>query len=89
MRKRIKINLRIISLFLVLTTLFTSTPMSIYAVESRSEEVENDSTNVAEDCSEIALLHDGAEKSSISLKKDGEEVLTAFTNGIQPTGYSW
>ena len=85
-----KTNVRIISLILVLATLITSMPLSIIAEEARFEEnVETSTPPASEDCSKVTLLHNGAEKTSVTIQADGEEILSTFTSEIQPTGYIW
>lgn len=90
MIKLTKSNLRIISLLLIIATLFTSMPISVVASELATPDVEKEaSSTVGEDCRNVTLLHDGVEKPSITLKSDEEEILSTFTTNINPTGYVW
>lgn len=88
-----KINVRFISLFLVIATLFTSMPLSIIAAEipfvEETKKEETDASPIGEDCAKVTLLHNGAEKSSVTIEKDKEETLSTFVTDIQPTGYVW
>ena len=88
-----KINVRFISLFLVIATLFTSMPLSIIATEipfvEETNKEETDASPTGEDCAKVTLLHNGAEKSSVTIEKDKEETLSTFVTDIQPTGYVW
>lgn len=86
-----KTHIRIISAILLFATFLTSTPANVLSAEFFSDEASerNESASIAEDCPEVSVLHNGAEKSSITLSKNAEEVLSVFTSEIQPSQRTW
>lgn len=89
-----ELKLRIMSMILALTILFGSLPMTVFAVGEESDSHENkqeviEKNEITESCDKVILLHNGAEKTSVTLEEYGSEELSVFTNEIEPTGYSW
>ena len=76
-------------MLLILALLITTTPISIFASDLSADTQSGNEDAVSQDFTSIAVLHDNAEKASVTLSKDGEETLTVFTADAQPTSYVW
>ena len=81
--KHIGMKSRSLSLLLVLAILLTAFPASATLASNGA------SASVSEDFSDITVLHDGAAKSSVTIRKDGTETLTAFTADNVPDTRTW
>ena len=90
MRTSKRRTVRIVSFFLVLAMLLSLVPINVFSTFGGDEPIITDTGSaVVEDHARLSILHEGAEKSSIMLERDNEEVLTAFTADIVPDGRTW
>ena len=79
-----KRRVRIIALILTLSLILGAMPTTVF-----SSEITEAIRSASQDQSDVIILHDGAEKESITLAKNGQETLTAFTSKLKPTSRSW
>ena len=82
--KRRAFSIRAISLLLLLATLFSVLPLSVFAAGVAELLTPN-----AEDLAHVVILHDGAEKSSVTLAEDGKETLTALVSDVSFNARAW
>ena len=78
MRKYTKMKLRGLALILTLAILLSAFPISATLASNGASGL------VSDDFSGVTVLHNGAEKSSITVQRDGAETLTAFTADVVP-----
>lgn len=76
--------LRLCALVLTVATLLTLAPTAVFATDTKA-----DSPTTSEALPKIIILHEGAQKLSITLKELGEELLTTFTVGTQSKNITW
>ena len=83
MRKYTKMKLRGLALILTLAILLSAFPISATLASNGASGL------VSDDFSGVTVLHNGAEKSSITVQRDGAETLTAFTADVVPDTRTW
>ena len=84
MKKRKKLSLRLCALMLVIASLLTLSPVGVFAADGSDSSAE-----VSNDAPKVMVLHDGAQKKSITLKEKESEILTAFTSNTSSKNLSW
>jgi len=87
-----KITFRLISALLALVILLGALPLSVIAegvAALPTDTAPADKVGISEDKTGISVLHGGAEKSAVSIPKNGRDILTVFTSGIEPTHLAW
>ncbi len=80
---------RALALLLMLVTLVTSMPITAFAVDTADASQHTNSVQTSPDHAVVTVLHEGAEKSVVTLHEGGQEVLTSFVAGAEPTKRTW
>ncbi|MBR7111942.1 MAG: InlB B-repeat-containing protein [Clostridia bacterium] len=84
MMKQRRLSLKLIALLLAVATLLSVFPLSILSIDT-AESPEPGSEELAN----VVILHNGAQKSSVTLAEYGKETLTALVSGVEFTTRTW
>ena len=83
MTKRRRFSVKAVAMLLLIATLLTTFPMNVLATAI------SDLFPNAQDIAPVVILHDGVEKSSVTVAENGKEVLTALASDIHVTSRAW
>ena len=79
-----RLTTKLVAVLLLLATLLSVLPLSVLSAEWSKGLTPSDAG-----LGTVVVLHDGAEKSSITLEENGKEVLTALVNGVTAVSNTW
>lgn len=77
---------RVIAIILVIASLFTTLPISVFAGDGA---ILHDTEDTSETSKKVEVLHNGAAKNSVTVSEDGREILTASAKDVTVSRRTW
>ena len=84
------LKIKLTALMLLIALVIASMPLYAFSLSAGDKSLAPESsTQVSEDHTKVTVLHNGANKTSVSIPENGKETLTYFVMGDAPEKSSW